>query len=766
VTFAWLRLKTVRIALALVALPLVARLAFSLTPPTWWVDPTRFVQPRDGFTVVDRHGAVLRHARWGGVDRRWVPLDDVAPAYVDAVVATEDARFWGHEGVDVVATLRALVANLRPWGKRSGASTITQQLVKRVYGRPMGLASKPLEILRAAALERVFTKRQILELYVNRVPFGDRIEGVERASEEYFGHPAKTLDVSEAALLAGIPQAPSATEPRRHLARALRRRDHVLARMVATGKLDETTRTRLASQPPVVLAVPPRPDEAPRFVEAALREERAGRIVREGPDLVTSLDLALQHEVERLLAAAVVRFESRGVTNGAAVVVDDATGQILAYVGAARKGATEQGGDLDLLVHARQPGSTLKAFAYELLFERGGTAATVLDDIALPRTGAAGALFEPKDYDGRERGPVRARVALASSLNLAALDAAGRVGEHALVERLHALGFHGVAEAERYGAAAVLGGVDTTPLDLAGGYVTLARGGTRVPLVMGKGPMRAGEQVMSAGAAALTRDVLSDAAVRRDAFGADLTDLSGGRAFALKTGTSSGWRDAWAAVFDARLTVVVWLGDPAGRPLGAVSGFEAAAPVAVRILAAATAAHAPEAALAPAPAPPPAPALIPVSICADTGLLPGPRCHHTTVERFLPGTAPTHECNGHDDHGDLLLPPRYADWIRRTHPAGVAEGQLAPTSDGESPQIREPRAGTRLLLDPTRGPVRVHLRATASHADLADADVVWEVDGARLPDPSWELRPGEHWVVAVWGGRRSQAVHLTVDRSE
>jgi penicillin-binding protein 1C len=749
--------RVVRVVVGFVALPVLARLLFALTPPTWWVDPARFVQPRDSLTVLDRDGRVLRYARVDGADRRWVALDDVSPSYLDAVVAAEDARFWEHAGVDVVATLRAVGASLRPWGRRSGASTITQQLVKRVYGRPWGIASKPLEIARAAALERIFTKRQILEQYVNRVPFGDCIEGVERASEEYYGHAARTLDAGEAALLAGVPQAPSATEPRRHLSRALRRRDLVLARMVATGRLDEATRARFAAQPTVVLGTPRRPDEAPRFVDAALREARAGRIARDGPDLVTSLDLGLQHEVERLLAAAVTRFESRGVTNGAAIVADDATGEVLAYVGAARGGADAPGSGLDLLAHARQPGSALKPFAYELLFERGGTAATMLDDVSRPRTGARGSPFEPRDYDGRERGPVRARVALGASLNLAALDAAGRVGADAFVGRLRAIGFRSLAEAHLYGAAAVLGGVDTTPLDLTSAYVTLARGGTRVPLAFGKAARGAGERVMTPGAAALTRDVLSDAAVRRDAFGADLVDAHDGRPFALKTGTSTGWRDAWAAVFDESFTVVVWLGDPAGRPLGAVSGFEAAAPVAVRIHAAAVA-RAPARASPPAPAP----ALVPIPICADTGLLPGPRCHHTVVERFLPGTLPSRACDAHDAHGDVLLPARYAEWIRRTHPAGVAEAPLALALSDGTLVVHEPRDGARWLVDPSRGPVGIPLRAAVGSTELADGDVSWQVDGAPVRGAAWEPRAGEHAIVAVWRGRRSRPVHVTV----
>jgi penicillin-binding protein 1C len=756
---------------------LAARILFGLTPPAWWVDPARFVQPRDSLTVVDRNGAVLRHVRSGGVDRRWVALDQVSRSYIDAVVAAEDARFWRHDGVDVLATARALATALRPWGRRSGGSTITQQLVKRVYGRPYGLASKAMEVVRAAALERLFTKQQILEQYVNRVPFGDRIEGVERASEEYFGHPAATLTVAEAALLAGIPQAPTATEPRRHLARALARRNLVLARMVATGALDETERARIVAELPEVRAVPPRPNEAPRFVDAALREARAGRIGREAPharqgaepdidegrELVTSLDLALQREAEGLLEAAVARFEARGVTNGAALVVDNATGEVLAYVGAARAGPSAAGGELDLLARARQPGSTLKPLLYELFFERGGTAATPLDDVGRPRIGARGAEFDPKDYDGRELGPVRARVALAASLNLAALDVAERVGEGAFLERLRALGFHRLAGADRYGAGAVLGGVDTTPLDLTGAYVTLARGGTRVPLVFARGEARGGDRILSADATDLVRDILSDGAARRDGFGADLMDLAAGHPFALKTGTSSGWRDAWAVVFDDAATVVVWLGDPSGRPLGAVAGFEAAAPVAVRILAAATRAR-PQANEGAGRARSDE-RLISVPVCADTGLLVGARCRHETIERFVRGTVPSTVCTAHDERGDVRLPARYADWIRRTHPAGIALAPLVEHGGERTPVVREPRDGARWLVDARRGPVRVPLRASAGLGLLPDDEVTWEVDGVPLREASWQPRGGEHSITAVWRGRRSRAAHVVVEAS-
>lgn len=732
-------------------------LAFWMTPPAMWIDVARFTRPRDAFEVLDRHGRVLRHARVDGVDRRWVPLRDVSPHVVDAFLATEDARFRQHHGVDAQATLRAVVSLVRPWGRRSGGSTITQQLVKRVYGRPLGPLSKLAEIGRAAALERIFTKDEILEQYLNRVPFGDRIEGVARASEEYFGRPVAALGVAEAALLAGIPQAPSATEPRRHLARARMRRDLVLARLAATGRIDEATRQRLAAESPRVRAVPARPDESPRFVDAALVRQRDGRLARTAGALHTSLDLDLSRRVDDILGAAVSRFAGRGVTNGAAIVVANATGEILAYTGAARRDRDAAGGSLDLLTKPRQPGSTLKPFAYELFFEKGGTAASVLDDIPLPRTGAHGEIFEARDYDGRERGPVRARAALSASLNLAALDAAARVGQDALLARLLALGVRVPKSAQHYGAAAVLGGLDVMPIDLADAYVTLARGGTRVPLSYARTAPAEGERVLDPAAAEVTRDILADARARADGFGADLVDLAGGARFALKTGTSSGWRDAWAAVFTDALTVVVWLGDPAARPLGAVSGFEAAAPTAARILAAAIE-RAPANAVAPASRA--AVQLVPVTVCAHTGLRPGARCAHVVEERFAPGTMPSEACEAHDDHGDVLLPARYASWIDRAHPAGVARAPLTPSSTAENPVVREPADGARWLVDPARGAIEVPLRAAAGGVEITDAS--WEIDGVPTRAARFSVTPGDHEIVAVWRGRKSRAARVHV----
>ena len=565
----WLR-RTLRrraiLPLLVVVLGLVA----------WWsplrlqlIDIDRFSRPVDAVTVLDRHGTPLRHARVDGIDRRWVPIEDVSPHVIAAFVAVEDHRFWDHDGVDWRSVLRAAFTNGIPGRRLSGASTITQQVIKLVYRRPLGLLSKFVEVLRAWVLEEQMSKSEILEQYVNRVPFGDRIHGVARASEAYFGRPVSDLTVAQAALLAGIPQAPSVTEPRRHLARATRRRNVVLRSMLNTGAIDVETYALSVREPVRVVGASVRPYEAPRYVDRALLAWKQGRVsVRDGR-LRTTLDLRLQLDVEAITGRRVLELGTRGVTNGAAMVIANESGEVLAYVGAAQDGPDAPGGQLDLLRRRRQPGSTLKPFVYAQLFERGGTPATLLDDTARPMTTAFGEEFAPHDYDRHERGPVRARVALASSLNLPALDASRRVGAESVARGLRRLSFSHVRSAQHHGAGIVLGGVDVTGEQLAHAYVALARAGRWIGLGWST---REQKRVFSQQAAVLVADILRDGRARADGFGRDLEDLAGGP-FALKTGTSTAWRDAWAVAFDEHHTVVVWLGDPAGRALSAVSGF-------------------------------------------------------------------------------------------------------------------------------------------------------------------------------------------------
>lgn len=674
------------------------------------LDRGRFGVPDAPRVVTDRRGSVIQVVRAGVVDQRWVSLGAVSPNLVSALLAAEDQRFYSHRGVDLRASARAALDTALPWRRRTGASTLTQQVIKLTHGRPHGLWSKPLEVLRALALERVASKDEILVQYLNRVPFGHNVVGVARACEVYLGKGPGAVTVAEAALLAGLPQSPARLDPAVHLRRAVARRDRILRRMRSAGYIDEgALRAALAEAPRWSAQVHPRGAE--RFVEALLRAyppPAAGRTWR------GSLDGGLQRGAAALMAGAVARWRERGATNGAAVVLSNRTGEVLAYVGAADLAGP--GGALDLLRAARQPGSTLKPFVYTLLFERGGTPSTVMADVRVPMRGARGETAEARDYDGLERGPVPAREALASSLNLAALDAATRVGAGAIIDRLRALGVSVPGEARRYGPGVVLGGLDVTPLALAQAYLALARQGSRVPLSWGvRDDDAAGRQVMGSAAAAMTWDVLSDEDTRARGFGRSLRELAPQAPFALKTGTSSRWRDAWCAAADRRFTVLVWLGDPAGAPMAGVSGFEAAAPTAVRLL----------------------------SLARET--LPRWRAWTPVAVE-----APARE------RPAAALDARYTAWIERARPSHLT---VTHADAASAVSVVDPLPGRTLVLPRAGG--AIPLRATPC---AAAESLRFVVDGVALADPAWPAPEGAHAITACCGRRCSAPVAVTVER--
>lgn len=773
----WMR----RLAAAWLSSVLAAGLAFAALRDRL-IDDARFAIPPDSLAILDREGRLLRHERplldvppegvlsevVERVDRRWVPLGRIDPDVIDAVIAAEDHRFFAHAGVDLAASLRALGQDLAPGGARSGASTLTQQLVKLVYGRPHGLPSKVLEILRAIELETRLGKDEILAQYLNRLPYGNGVVGIERAAQAYFGRPASDLTLGEAALLAGLPQAPSRLDPRRHLARAVARRDHVLDRMLELGLRSPDAVRAARAERPSLRSESPRSYRAPRFADHVVGAVRRGEIAAEAGAVETSLDLALQDRAEQVLAGTVVRFSPRGATNAAGLVVLNATGEIRAYVGAARAGADTEGGQLDLLRARRQPGSTLKPFLYALYFARGAGPASVVDDLRAPMTGHDGALYEAENYDGTERGPVTARMALAASLNLAALDVARRLGQERVLRGLGSFGLAAGLEADEVGAAVVLGGADTSPLALAEAYVALARGGTRIPLRSTplRGQPLSARRAIERDAALLVRDVLEDREARRAGFGADLSAFAPGEAgrseVALKTGTSASWRDAWAAAFDDDFTVIVWVGDPSGDPMQRVSGFEAAAPAAMQILGAARVRRED---LVPADAPviseeAASQALAHVHVCHHTGLLPGPRCTHVASEVFARGRAPTRVCEGHDDDGALFLSERYRAWLQGARPLGMRlRGDTPAQAAALALRVTHPAAGA-VLVAPSGSRPRIPLRASLGTMPRADAR--FEIDGRPIEGDAWTLAEGAHHVEAILDGRRSEPSRFEV----
>jgi penicillin-binding protein 1C len=526
--------------------------------------------------LLDRHGEVVHELRVDDTRRRlpWTPLVEISPALRAAVLASEDRRFHGHHGVDYRALAGAAVARLTG-GPRRGASTVTMQLAAQLdpelrrRGGPRTLGQKWRQIRWAWALEARWTKAEILEAYLNLITFRGELQGVAAAAHVLFGKVPHGLTEPEALVLAALLRAPNAGADL-VLRRAWRLREAGGAR-VGPAALAAAARRALAAPrglgPRVALAS----HAAARLLPPGARRGVAGPIA-------TTLDAALQRLAAESLQRQLLAVRDENVDDGAVLVVDNATGEVLAYVGGS--GALSSASFVDGVRARRQPGSTLKPFLYGLAFERRLlTAATLLDDspVDLP---AAGGLYRPKNYDNRFRGLVTARTALASSLNVPAVKVLELVGTERFVDRLRALGMEALTEAgDYYGPALALGGADVSLWELVDAYRTLASGGVWSPLALtpgaSAGPRR---RVFAPEIAFLVAHVLSDRESRSTTFGLE-NALATPFWTAVKTGTSKDMRDNWCVGFSARYTVGVWVGNFSGAPMHDVSGITGAAPV-------------------------------------------------------------------------------------------------------------------------------------------------------------------------------------------
>jgi penicillin-binding protein 1C len=773
--------------------------------------------------VVDRDGHLLREVRsTDGARARWLRLGEVSARVLDAVVAAEDGRFRSHPGVDVVAVVRAAGSAVVHRRVVSGASTITMQLARLVRPHPRTLAGKLGEMALALRIEWSLSKDDILEQYVNRVGFGPNLRGVEAASEAYFDKSPASLSLAEAALVAGLPRGPSLYDVTRHADRAKKRRDRVLSRMVADGMVAAADAERAKAEPVVVQTRAPA-FRAPHLVAGlvsgtlAVAQKGLADAMLAAPveRLETTIDAGLQRVAEAQALSTVAALSSRGVTAASVVVVDNATGDVLAYVGSPDFWDEAHGGQNDGSRAKRQPGSALKPFLYELAMERlGYDPSTVLPDVELHLTvgvgpaGSAGTDYAPHDYDGRFRGPVRLREALGSSLNVPAVWTAEQVGEGALLDRLHDLGFDSLTEsAETYGPGLALGDGEVTLVELARAYSTLARGGIDEPLRFVSRVSSAGggattlapamqRRVMPALFAALVTDVLKDHAARLEAFG-ERSVLDFPFEVAAKTGTSKGFRDNWAAGFTPSVTVAVWVGNFDGTPMTGVGGITGAGPLFHAVMEAAMESMQGE----------PLPVaredgeregLERVEVCALSGEIAGPGCPHRLPE-WRPLGSDRRACTMHvraaiDRRNGLRagpgcgeadvveraferLPAEYLEWARATgRPLEPEEwsplcpgspGEVASGDDGDRVRIVYPLPGARFVIDPDRPRevqrLDVHIVAPAS----AQAATLL-VDGKPVPQPSsagppsWTLDPGEHEIVASVDGVRSRPVRVSV----
>lgn len=576
---------------------------------------------RVSVTVLDREDRLLR--AFTTPDGRWrLPLEpkEVDPRYLAMLIAFEDKRFRTHGGVDANAIGRASWQLLRNGRIVSGGSTLSMQVARLLEGEhERSAGTKVRQMLGAWQLEQRYSKDQILRLYLRLAPFGGNVEGIRAASLAYFGKEPHRLSAAEAALLVALPQAPEARRPDRHPAAARRARDRVLARAVAAGVLKPEEAADAAREP-----VPTRrrefPKLAPHLAEAEVRRESLKPVHR------TTLDRDLQARLEPL-AADHARAQGSKLS-AALLVVDHRSGEILAHVGAADYFDETRLGAIDMTDALRSPGSTLKPLIYALAFEAGLAHPETLIEDKPERFG----LYAPKNFDADFRGTVTIREALGDSLNIPAVKVLSSVGPSRLVGRLRRIGAAPVIPGNKEPTlAAGLGGLGMKLSDLATLYTALARGGEAVTLVHRRdmagrtAPKKpAARRLVSPVAAWYIADILKDAPPPVSA--------RGGR-IAYKTGTSYGHRDAWAAGFDGRYTIVVWMGRADATATPGLTGRSAAAPLLFDAFARLNERPVP---LAPPPA---------GVIKAATGALP------VTLRRFkMAGEEPQHD-------GPFLEPP-------------------------------------------------------------------------------------------------------------
>lgn len=619
--------------------------------------------------VMDRHGRILRTALPEDVYSVPIRLEDMSPWIVVATLGAEDRRFFEHGGVDPRSVARAVLQNARAGKTVSGGSTITQQLVRALEPRPKTLLGKAGEAWMALRLERSASKRAILEAYLNRAPYGRGSRGVEAAALTWFGVSARDMTLGQAALIAGLPKCPSRCDPVKEPKAAEQRRRVVLGRLLAWGWISAEDH-RAALNERISVSDRARESLAPHFARRAASRGAAAR--RD-----TTLDAELQREFEGLAATHLSSLRAHKVTNAAVIAIDNADGSVLAWVGSSDFHDSANHGQVDGVSSRRQPGSTLKPFAYGLAFERGGSPSDLIDDAPTFAVGG----FAPRNYDETFHGPVTMRQALACSYNAPAVRVAERLGVGDFLAALRAFGFDSLdLSAERYGAGLALGNGEVTLRELAGSYATLARGGVRLPVresfAEAPGPA---VRVISRESAYLVAHVLSDNGARSPAFGHD-SALRLPFPFAAKTGTTKDYKDNWAVGYTPDWTVGVWVGNFDGKPMRRVSGVTGAAPL---LRDAALAMEKRYGARAfPVPA-----GIQEAEICPTTGRLAGPACPGAVREVFRRGRAPSEDCAAH--HHEISGParnerprvsfPRPGD-IFRADPATPREAQAIPFS--------------------------------------------------------------------------------------
>ncbi|MGD2091055.1 MAG: transglycosylase domain-containing protein [Candidatus Aminicenantes bacterium] len=808
--------------------------------------------------ILDSQGRLLREVVNNHGERaRWVDLEDISPLVIDATLAVEDARFFSHSGIDILSVVRAIRQNVTSGRVVSGASTITMQLSRLLFNHSHSIWGKLRQAFDALRLERAMDKNAILEQYLNRAFYGSGTVGIDAASRKYFGKPNTHLSLAEAALLAGLPKAPSHLNPVHDFSAAIERQQVVLKRMLETNKISLEQYKRAFRQPIHIKEITPKLS-AMHFTDYVLSQNPPPG------DVHTTLDSDLQNQIEHLVDDHVKSLMSGGLTNAAVVVLDNSDGAILAMVGSSDYW-NPNSGSVNGALARRQPGSTLKPFTYALAFEKGFSPSSMVADIETQYLGKSGTLFKPKNYSGHCSGPVLMREALGRSLNIPAIRIANAVGIKDLLERLRAVGFASLdRDANYYGLGLTLGNGEVSLLELAQAYAMFARGGfvclpsaTRGPHGMGDllGPsvlLKAslkksgrqkmqqnaechvigeklsikrvskpsifltshlltfypsffnpplqkllidrflkvrGERVFSEAVCFLITDILSDENLRIRAFGTAnplLLDFP----MAIKTGTSSNWRDNWVVGYTKEYTVAVWTGDFEGAPMNQLSGTIGAGPLFHKV------AHlvVQRGAVKQRPLiPEPPEGVEQIVVCSLSGKIPTEHCPNHCSVYVLKENKPRCSCDMHrlfrlDKRNGLLasdrcplrfveekvfevLPPIYAEW-QASHTSQrppTAYSPYCPPNGitANALVITRPRNGEVYLLEPGYD-ISTQTLQLSGEVDPVLPEVSWWLDGQKVTasswpyEANWQMAKGRHHLVMKGGGMQSDQVEFEV----
>ncbi|MDD3487615.1 MAG: transglycosylase domain-containing protein [Candidatus Moranbacteria bacterium] len=582
-------------ALLLFAIGVFAYYAKDLPSPTKLNER----QVAESTKIYDRTGEHILYEIHGEEKRTAISIDQMSQIVRAATISAEDQDFYNHHGIQFKAVIRAAIYDVLGRARSQGGSTITQQLIKNtVLTNEKTFTRKVKEVILAVELEQKFSKDEILEMYLNQIPYGSNAYGIQAASQTFFGKDAKDLNLAESALLASLPKAPTYYSPYgSHQDELKYRQEYIIDQMEGMGYVTEKE-AKEAKAVDVIAEIRPFQDSisAPHFVmyvkEQLVDKYGETEVEESGMKVYTTLDWDKQQAAEEAVKkGAETNAAKYKATNAALVAMDPNTGQILAMVGSKDYFDKSIDGNVNVAIRSRQPGSSFKPYVYATAFKKGYTPNTVLFDVKT-NFGTKDQPYEPMDYDNKFRGPVKMQDALAESLNIPAVKTLYLAGVKNAIETARSMGITTINDPSRVGLSLVLGGGEVTLLDHTNAFGTFATGGTHhdktaiLKITDSQGNVldeyqnSAGEKVLDTNVCAEIDNILSTNSLRAPVFGTNTPLRFDDRPVAAKTGTTNEWRDAWTMGYTPGLVVGVWAGNNDNAPMAQGSdGVYVAAPI-------------------------------------------------------------------------------------------------------------------------------------------------------------------------------------------